>query len=76
MSLCSSSADVSLRTMNTLSTYARVKSAAHVTCIVFATVGDSFTREDMFTGRGGRFGSGVGLFVGIGFCRATYREFC
>lgn len=45
-----------------------MKSAAHVTWIVLATVGDSLTREEMFTGRGGRFGSGVGLFVGIGFC--------
>lgn len=32
-----------------------------------ATVGDSFTLVVMLTGRGGRFGSMPGLFVGIGF---------
>lgn len=35
--------------------------------MVLATVGDSFTSDEMFTGRGGRFGSNLGLFVGIGF---------
>jgi hypothetical protein len=34
-----------------------------------ATVGLSFTIVVMFTGRGGRFGSTPGLFVGMGFWR-------
>lgn len=44
-----------------------LKSADHVTFMLLATVGDNFTFEVMLTGRGGRFGSTPGLFVGIGF---------
>lgn len=44
-----------------------LKSVHHDTFILFATVGDSLTLVVMFTGRGGRFGSTPGLFVGMGF---------
>jgi hypothetical protein len=37
-----------------------------------ATVGLSFTKAEMFTGRGGRFGSTPGLFVGMGFYKTEY----
>lgn len=45
----------------------RLKSVHHDTLILFATVGDNLTFVVMLTGRGGRFGSTPGLFVGMGF---------
>jgi len=42
--------------------------------IVFVTVGDSFTFEVTFTGRGGRFGSTFGRFVGMTFYSKTINE--
>lgn len=35
--------------------------------MLLATVGDNLTFVVMLTGRGGRFGSTPGLFVGMGF---------
>lgn len=59
--------DVNFFTKYADMTKPRLKSVHHDTFMLLATVGDSFTFVVMLTGRGGRFGSTPGLFVGMGF---------
>lgn len=67
---CNSSHDVNFLTKYADTTKPRLKSVHQDTLILFITVGDNLTFDVTLTGRGGRFGSTPGLFVGIGLGNA------